>query len=141
VAHAVADSAARGPVLPRSFPAEELTVRTGISKIAGTIGLAIGVVVIGGSVVGGIALANDRGHDPAPAVTDQPAPTATDDDDSNDANDQNEANEQGEDVDDEATPNATHEAGEDAGDDDAADATDHNGHNPEPSSSGHRDDD
>jgi hypothetical protein len=117
-------------------------VRTGISKIAGTIGLAVGVVVIGGSVVGGIALANDRGHDPAPAATDQSTPDANH---SDDADDQNEANEQGEDVDDDATPDATHEAGDDANDD-AADAADHNGHHgsedptPEPSSSHHGDD-
>jgi hypothetical protein len=40
-------------------------MRKRITKVAAAIGLAAGLVVIGGSVVGGVALALDRGQPPA----------------------------------------------------------------------------
>lgn len=64
-------------------------MRTGIPKLAGAIGLAVGLVIIGGSVIGGIALANDRSHDPVPAATDAPGTTGHGDD----ANDDQDADE------------------------------------------------
>jgi hypothetical protein len=56
-------------------------VRTRFSKFAAAVGLPAGLAVIGGSVIGGIALANDRSHG---ATTDAPDPAvsqATTDDD------------------------------------------------------------
>lgn len=84
-------------------------MRTRISKVAAAIGLAVGLAVIGGSVVGGIALASDRSHG---ATTDTPGPGAsqgnTDDD-------------QGDDIDDDADDATDDDMAEDADDGDGDD--------------------
>src|SRR5574342_248602 len=53
---------------------EKPPVRKRISKLAAMIGLAVALVVIGGSVVGGIALAMDHGRG-APASVSDSTPT------------------------------------------------------------------
>jgi hypothetical protein len=70
---------------------------THVSKLTKTIGLAAGLLLIGGSMVGGIALAADNGGGPAPAVTaTTPVPDATGDHRGDDADDQDDdADDQG----------------------------------------------
>jgi hypothetical protein len=111
-------------------------MRTGISKLAGTIGLAVGVVVIGGSIAGGIALASDHAHDRTPAVADTSAPEGTHGDDADDQDGTNQLS------DDEATPGATGEAGDDEATEDETEdeATEHGTTpTPHPTSSHHED--
>jgi hypothetical protein len=113
-------------------------VRTRLSRLAGTIGLAIGLVVIGGSVVGGIALANDRSHEPTTGVSTDASQATTDEDQDGDADDATE-DKQGNDA-------IGHEADADADDaDDADDANDAGSPadeaTPHPSPSGSHDDD
>jgi hypothetical protein len=74
---------------------EKMTMFAHASRLAKTIGLAAGIVLIGGSLVGGIALAADRGDDPTPGVTGTSLPAADattgdrhDDDDNHDDVDQ-----------------------------------------------------
>ena len=48
---------------------------THASRLAKAIGLAAGLLLIGGSLVDGIALAADNGDNPTPAVTGSSVPT------------------------------------------------------------------
>jgi hypothetical protein len=66
---------------------------TQVSKLAKTIGLAAGLVLIGGSLVGGIALASDNSDSPAPAVSAKTGPTGGGDHHGDDAD--NDADDQG----------------------------------------------
>ncbi len=91
-------------------------MRTAVSKVGTALALALGIAVMSGSIIGGIALAADRS--PAvgdPSSVEQPgveatSPAATDDDDATDDPTSRSATD--DDSDDHATPTGT-EDGED----------------------------
>jgi hypothetical protein len=103
-------------------------LRKGISKLTSTLGLAVAIVVISGSVVGGIALAassgsNDRGTAVTNSDDGHAAPGSVSDDPS-EAPDNEATEDAGDDDSPAATPGASHsqDADDDAADDDATDA-------------------
>jgi hypothetical protein len=53
---------------------------TGISRLSAAIGLTVGLAVMGGSVIGGIAIAAEHRGDPASTVTPMPSPAGQTDD-------------------------------------------------------------
>ncbi len=106
-------------------------MRIRFSKIPAAIGLAVGLTIIGGSVVGGIALASERSQ--GTSTEDPPGVNQTTDEDQNDDADDATENEQGADATDQDTDEADDTA-EDA-DDDASTAQ------PTPSPSRSHDDD
>jgi hypothetical protein len=89
-------------------------VRIRFSKIPAAIGLAVGLAIIGGSVVGGIALASERSN--GASTEDPPGVSQTTDEDQNDETDNATENEQGPDATGEDTDEAD-EATEDADND------------------------
>jgi hypothetical protein len=65
------------PPTPTNHTKKENAVRTRVSRVAGMIGMATGLVIIGGSVLGGIALASapDDAAGPAPSASTGIQPT------------------------------------------------------------------
>ena len=105
-------------------------MRKRITKFAATVGLALGLVVIGGSVIGGIALAMDHGQPPAAPA---PASDATvDGHDVATATDDNDSADQDSDSQDGDEQRSDQPSGTGSGDDQLSDHVDDDGTNDEP---------
>jgi len=100
-----------------------MALRKRISKVVAAMGLALGLAVLGGSVIGGIALATDRGDGRTPAVTDTSSPAANED--SDDQADDPAGTDESDDVDDPSGTESPSGADDSTEADDSSDADDH----------------